>query len=169
MKIKMDFITNSSSSSFIIAFPSKIKTINDVAKFIPILYAKTIFKDAKNYKCFTKTNKNTIKKIATELRNGCIIDNVDYHSSCFDTFCQHENITRNDLYENDKWDDIAWDEFELKFKRKSIEYTNDFLKGIPNESYIYILEYSDNDGSHYSEIEHNNIFCELPHIRVYKH
>ena len=41
---------------------------------------------------------------------------------------------------------------------------------VSNESgVLYIFEYSDNDGSYSSALEHGDLFAKLKHVRISKH
>ena len=54
-------------------------------------------------------------------------------------------------------------------RKIAYKQSREFLEGVPDGSYIYILRYSDEDGEYFSGMEHGNIFASLPHIRVNNH
>ena len=182
MKIKSDFVTNSSSSSFIIVFPFKVKSLEQVKQFIAEKYAKTVLDD-----CLLKTplrltgddNKKLKTAITRELSYGTPISNrndLDYHS-CMKDFCRFNHISSKDLYSNRMW----YNQFSTyynslqnevnkkiseEFLNKLVEYKENYnLKSI----YIYVLSYGDEDGEFYAEMEHNNIFYKLPFMQISHH
>jgi len=173
MKIKNDFVTNSSSSSFIVVFDKKITQFEDVQHLIPgpETKAQQVLKDAKSQKPIKldKTKSRIADIIATELTHGFSDDLVGLEYGEYrKTFCKREGISSRELYGNRSWQQIFYKEYKNMTMKACLKKANEFIEEHEGK-YMYIFEYGDEDGHFMSEMEHGGTFRRVAHIKISKH
>jgi len=158
VKIRNGFVSNSSSSSFIVCFPKRPETAEEVRQLMfgdleymshPYEFgavdtkqiAETVFADLKPQRAAT------FNKVIKILKRGW-----DGPPNLLDDYF-YDRITHEEFKQ--KQDDWAQAQAE-KFM--------DECKGI-----IYIFRYGDDDGSYFAALEHGEIFRNLKYYRVSQH
>lgn len=159
MKFRDGFVSNSSSSSFIVAFKKKPENVSEVKevlfgseeqldyydeKFTTWQIAQQVFDDIKE--------PLTEEQIAEELSYG-YLDDKDAPE--YSAFVKEDGRTDFDEYHKAK------NKYAQKRAKK-------FLK-IAKGRQIYKFHYSDNDSNFFSAMEHGEIFYKLPHIQISHH
>ncbi len=178
MKIRKGFVSNSSSSSFVIAFPHQPKSIEDLKE---MMFGKQEWhydwiseEDVPTRpiaeKVFIKIdNKATTDQVTELLRRGWFNSYISPklfpgHVDCWDD-PEYKAIVRSDPNRIEK-QRIFWDKYSDINDQRARAIAEAFCKGFEN-TYIVVMEFSDNAGEAIEE--HTDIFRRLEHIRTSYH
>jgi len=171
LKIKTDFITNSSSSAFIVVWPNIVKTLEDVTKFISNLqHAKIIFRDIidQSVNKVDMNNSSLLNKVADEITGGYISGISLDDNKFMIEFAKQNNITTKEIRSNRKWYGQFWDAYRGENMKAAAKGTIEFLE-LYGGQYVYFFNYGDNDGEVFSDLEHENDWGGLPYVRISQH
>jgi len=198
MKIRNSFVSNSSSSSFVVGFKKHPQSVEEVHELLfgkesdtITLYdyynlstddaAQIVFDDIKDQKPIAKN------KILDEIRGGYFpgYPEYDYGRRTKSQQLQKEFEERfpGINYWDEKTNNIEVNNFakkirmtmdaEFKEARDRVDdAAKDYYKSIKqifNGFKVYVFSYSDSDGQFMSIMEHGNIFSKLPHITISHH
>lgn len=199
MKIRKGFVSNSSSSSFIIGLKEIPSHVDDIHKLLfntmePLMVsyydssidsyivAHQIFKDLQN-----PTILNTDDEVLEEIQSGCweTYPDLQYNrnskvnliiNECWQKFKAHPcsfydvvNLEKQDIHQ--RWK-TAQDEEDKEYQQiveKSAKKYWEKNKKKFDDLKKVVLEYSDNDGELSTILEHGDIFNLLPYICISKH
>ncbi len=176
MKIRNGFVSNSSSSSFIVAFPHKPEDIEDLKKML--------FNDKTSHYYDFREESYDVYAIAR-----AVWDQIPEKSATKKSMIESCLEGEFPSYKNlpgclDVWDKISKiDSIEERSKilqqhdkinRKRAEnivksFISDNSSGIRGNTFVAIFEFRDNEGTFGEMLEHSNIFYNLPHIQISNH
>lgn len=160
MKIRYGFVSNSSSSSFIVAFPRIPSSIEDT-KYILFGNAEENIIGLDYY-----DKKYTTSEIATT-----VFDEIQNQQPA-KISVMIETIERgwvDDMPENpDRYTKKSAEDFSKKLHIYALQKTEKFIE-YNQDKIIFIFHFSDNDGSYEGTLEHGDIFNRLNHIHINEH
>jgi len=171
MRRKEDFVTNSSSSSFIVAWPKKVTKWEQVHEIVIFKEkADIVYDDCLKQKPFLiKETEMCINKIAEEIARGyfygyaSIHDDPDYNRAYHDKVVK---IITEDEYR--KILDTCFNKLEEENKKRARVIAEKFVKENIGK-YCYMFHYGDEDGYLYSQLEHGDTFRGLKHLQISHH
>ena len=180
MKIRNGFVSNSSSSSFVVAFPHKPETIEELKE---MMFGKQEFhyisiygeKGQTDYptQVIAEAVFNTIEERATEeqviesIENGHFDAYID-HRICPGRYDNWDKITKLNYKEHKEEMEKLWKEEEEINHERATKIAITFIAHNKGK-YIVVLEYGDEGGGFEAILEHTDIFNRLQHIRTSYH
>ncbi len=155
MKIRIDFVTNSSSSSFILAFKSKedaTMAITESLKDNPMALGY-VLRDVIESEPLSEEQ---LQERLTEEAESYAYTKMHFGdggwwSSRKPTF-ENEFLKKHPDYNS--WTMREHPDYIAEKKRLMDIYVTDIKKKLDGKPYVVEVEYSDNDGSIFSELEH---------------
>jgi len=159
VKIRNGFVSNSSSSNFIVVFDKKPKSQDDLKKKLfpnqdvfPNPYPE--FQDPKSWP--TAQVVATIWEMIKEQKPNnkeAILDAIS--QGYYEGYPEMDLLKQGDF-----------DEFEKAWKAGAEKLAKRFY--LPNK-FVYVFSFSDNDGEYWSALEHGDTFENVKHIRISCH
>jgi len=181
MKIRFGFVSNSSSSAFIVAFPHVPKNAKDVKQVLfgdkeafPKPYdegsistndiAKQVWGDIKAQK---PNQTDTIKET---VRRGWFDGHPDHEKYKIPPKPQPTSVVCNgtEIIKARVRDEYDWKKYEADCDKIADKIASDFIHKWSSRP-IYTFEYGDNSGELFSTMEHGGIFDALPHEQISYH
>ena len=161
MKVRQGFVSNSSSSSFIVALNKKPATVEEMQEllfedekvfshpyqregYLVEQISQTVFDDIENQTPLTD------EQIGEELTHGWLDGSPD-----MDNF-------------RDSKGNYDWDGYEKASNEHAGKVGKEFTEPLKDKEF-YIFHYGDDDGAYFGALEHGDLFEKLPHYRINKH
>lgn len=156
MKIRTDFVTNSSSSSFILAFKDQEEAIAKIATSL------SWHPEAMGFVIRDIQNTAPLTPEELEARLMDEAESYAYSKMHFGDGCwwSSSKPTWENLFKK-KYPGLGWQEtrehpeYVAEQKRLMDIYIKSVKEKIGDNPYVIEIEYSDNDGSIFSELEHD--------------
>lgn len=166
MKVRKGFVSNSSSSSFIVAFPKDLPMNEEAVKnyLMPGQEAICAYDWIGTFSASDIANQ-VFKDMSAQTPNvnEQIMEALGGHIAGAPDMDQFRKRRADGLGYDYDWDAYgkASDEFREKMAEK--------IKAEFAEMNLFTFEYSDNDGNFFCTMEHGGVFDNVPHVRISNH
>lgn len=176
MKIRSGFVSNSSSSSFIIAIPKDIKTVGTLQDYI-FGTQKTVlpeYGDAcyavsdvahRVFEDMLKAGPRTEDQLVEDYCHGWT-DEYEQAKSQVEATLGGRSLY--EVHDHDEWNKYH-DKVDKIHKRLATKKIKAFLKKCPPDCNFYRLVYGDENGQFEATIEHGDVFGRIPHLITSMH
>jgi hypothetical protein len=171
MKVRTGFVSNSSSSSFVVVFPKIHANKKELRKMLfgnDEYYSAPYGDETYSVNKVTNTVWDDMKKqcpndvvsIMSEMEGYSTYDDPKAPAHPYDVY-DHNDFTAED------WTKLC-DEHHKAEEKYRLEKIRKLMNKHKNE-FIYTFQYSDNDGNYFSALEHGYLFDNLKHIKISHH
>jgi hypothetical protein len=166
VKIRAGFVSNSSSSSFVVAFPTIPHSVEEIKQ---LLFAD---KEIYSYEFSPKDESYTTQRVSETVASDMMSQSPVTYDEIVETIrCGHvngmpefdypSNLSQKDYH---KWCE-EHDKLCYEFAKKTAD---EFIKQNKGK-YFYIFHYADEDGSYGSALEHGPLFDKMPCLAISNH
>lgn len=161
MKIRNGFVSNSSSSSFVVAIDHKPVDANDL---MGMLYPNMSEDTLHSYELYDSVETHTIKEISESVFKNMSTNPKDI-ADAFGGWIEG-SPEYGDFRTSDGGHD--WDAYQKAYDEFREAYAKDVLKKYKSK-FVFTVEYSDNEGDFGCFMEHSDIFENVSHERISHH
>lgn len=168
MKILSGFITNSSSTSFLVCFDKKPESVLELQKIL--------FGDETKYSNPHAYSSNDTKSWPVEMVSEIVFNDLsvatdeEIHEFVKSYVTDYNEVNVDDFRSESE---INWERYNQARSKIIRKKVTEFFKInkmlFLGDKFICILSYSDNDGSLYSAMEHGELFHKVKHFRDSRH
>lgn len=160
MKIRHGFVSNSSSSSFVVAIDHKPVDATDL---MHMMFPNMDETDFHHYDLWDRTISHTIKDISESVFQNLSTDIDDIANAFNGHISGGPNL--DDFKTRDGYD---WYSYDTAYNDYQRCYAADFIAKYKNK-FVFTVTYADEDGSWGGFMEHSDIFSNVSHERICKH